>query len=179
MIYGNIFPNKTAVSRIIFKSLLGVFMGGILLPVLSILFLAVKYPLIKSTGPDFFSLEILAGLGLIVIGVLLWTLMFASIPAILGGVLLSGVIYRDFKLGYTSKNTSLKRGVLIGGLTGLFTSLLVIFTVFYDHFDSRILFWTIPVTLIASLMGAWGGLQVHKEIMIEFSLSDVTKEIIQ
>lgn len=180
MIYGNILPNKASVNRIMLKSILGVFIGGIFLSVLLLIGLVLLFLFTDLKNENVSVYEMLSGAGEMVIGAISWTLMFASVPAIFGGVLLSGVIYRDFRLGNTLKNTAAKKGALLGGLTGLITSLIVIFTVLYkDHFNPIVLTWTLPTTLIASLIGIWGGFQVHKEIAIDFSFSEDAKEISQ
>lgn len=169
-------PTKRSMNRILLKSLLGVFVGGLLF---STFFLVTDVVLDIFTQPkdsgysvyEFFSLG-----QMYFTGITLWTLVFASVPTLIGGILLSGIIYQDFKLEIESKRRSIITGLLLAGAIGLSVSIVVAFTVFRQSDIVPALRFAIPATLIASSIGAWGGLQVHKEISSEFSVEDKVKE---
>lgn len=174
--YEKILPNKKALTRIFLKSLLGVFAGGILFSLFFLVLDVVRNVFGNSEGANYFAHGFWLSTKLIFAGVILWTLLFASVPTAIGGILLSAIIYRDFKLGIASKMKSIKIGVLLAGLVGLLTSLLVLATTFRPEDKLAISIYSIPVILIASSIGYWGGLQVHKEIEDKFLSRDDVKE---
>lgn len=173
---GKFLLSKKSLTHIIRKSLQGVFVGGTLFS-LGILMLGALISVFMDSGEIiYFSLDFLTAMGMSFIGIILWILVFGSIPAILGGILISIIIYRDFKLGIASKGRSVKTGILIAGLIGLATSLLIVFTAFRPEDRFAFSLYSIPITLIASLIGYWGSLQAHKEIESEYLSVDDVKE---
>src|ERR1041385_3790581 len=117
--YGKFLPSKKCVNRIILKSLLGVCAGGVLFSLFSLIYIAVVFSFVDKGSARFSFYELFAGAGMIVVGVFSWTLAFASVPTALGSVLLSAIVFRDFKLGNTEKSRTVKTGVLTAGFVGL------------------------------------------------------------
>jgi hypothetical protein len=155
------FPDRKILNRIIVKSILGVFISSAMFTVFNLVLVTILF-FISREDRSLSSLS--SGLWAATIITISWSLLFATVPAILGGVILTFFIYRDFRKGKSSKHKAIVIGIQFVGLVGLFISLCVAFTVFRPSDSISALPYAIPVTLIAGLVGAWGGLQIYKEI---------------
>lgn len=157
------FPNQKTLNRIVLKSILGVLIGIAAFTGFALIYITILFFVIPQNTQDHFS-DLPSMLWDVVTVTTSWSLLFATAPAILFGMLLTFFIYQDFRKGKSSKRKAIITGIKIVGLCGLLISLFVAFTVFRPGDIISVLPYTIPVTLIAGLVGAWGGLQVYKEI---------------
>ncbi|MCC6261195.1 MAG: hypothetical protein IT311_10050 [Anaerolineales bacterium] len=162
-IYGKYLPSEKTLIRITLKNLFAVFIGGLLFAVFFLVIDGVLYKFPSLTSS-------------FLIGITIWSFIFASIPSLLGGILLSGIIYQNFKHRVATKLRSVITGLLIAGLIGLSVSIIVMITIFRPSEILRNVDLGILATLIASAIGSWGGLEVYREINSEFMNDDKVKE---
>lgn len=161
-------PSKKIQNRIIWKSWLGLFVASIIFGLFALLYVGSAFLWLGGIEEIGFSnSELFYAPIMIIFMATVYAMFFGFLPTTFVTYLIMAVIYRFFKLGNISRQKAINTGVLLAGLAGLVTSLFVVLTIFNRGNNLIVLLYAIPVTLIASLIGYWGGLQVYKEISID------------
>jgi hypothetical protein len=151
-------PNRKVLSSIVLKVILGIAAGSLCFAVLTVLYNLFLALYIGHTT------DLLPTLGLVALVTIIWSLVFASIPVILGAILLLILIYQDFRAGKMSKRLSITKGAALGGLLGISAALYVLFTAFRSTDQIAFAPYVIPAATVALLVGAWGGTQIFNEL---------------
>ena len=92
---------------------------------------------------------------------------YSFLPALLGGIALSGLINSDFQDGKATNRQSIIVGAMVGTLIALGVSFYLNFNLY--HFEYYFILVDLPGVILAALVGGWTGSQVFNDITQEIS----------
>ena len=146
----------------------------LLFPSWRILLISIWYAIVSAAvGSLFFSVfaiwVVINWNGLSIIHIVvggIFCLMYSISPAILGGAILSGLIYAASKAADPSiRKKSMMTGMIIGALGSLVASLLYIYVFpFFALTDTLFLGYSLLAVIIAMFCGRWTRLKIFNEI---------------